>query len=486
MNPAVQEGLRSIPAMDQLLAAPWVETAAQDLGYDAVKAVFSDVVGELREGLRRGTVTSVDRTFLNEEAQRRCFARRRCSLHRVVNATGVVIHTNLGRSCLHPEAVAAVRETAEAYSTLEYNVSQGERGQRNDHVEWLLCQATGADAALVVNNNAGAVLLGLAALARDRHVVVSRGELVEIGGSFRVPEILAFSGAHMAEVGTTNRTYLHDYERALTPETALLLKVHPSNYRVVGFSSSVDRGDLAKLARDKDLIFMEDLGSGMLVDLEEQGLPGEPTVRECVRQGVDLVTFSGDKLLGGPQIGAIVGRRQIIDRLRTYPLARALRVDKMTLAAFEATLRLYLQGKWQEIPSLAMLCRREESLEEAGHALVHSLREVFPEGVFSVVATEDAVGGGAFPAVAVPGVAVAVQHPVWSAGQFQQHLRRGNPSVVAGARENLLMIHLRALLAGDDMRLVEAFRALHEENGNFPSSPAKGPNTERREKEAFR
>ncbi|HQK25426.1 MAG TPA: L-seryl-tRNA(Sec) selenium transferase, partial [Synergistaceae bacterium] len=323
MNPAVQEVLRSIPAMDQLLAAPWVEAVARDLGHEAVKAVFSDVVGEIREDLRQGRRASVDRAFLDAEAQRRCFLRCRSSLHRVVNATGVVIHTNLGRSCLHAEAVEAVREVAEAYSTLEYHVERGERGHRNDHVEWLLCQVTGADGAFVVNNNAGAVLLGLAALARNKQVVVSRGELVEIGGSFRVPDILAFSGAHMVEVGTTNRTYLADYEGALSPETALLLKVHPSNYRVVGFSSGVDRSDLARLARDKDLIFMEDLGSGMLVDLEEQGLPGEPTVRQCLRQGVDLVTFSGDKLLGGPQIGALVGRRQIIDRLRTYPLARA-------------------------------------------------------------------------------------------------------------------------------------------------------------------
>ncbi|HQF92015.1 MAG TPA: L-seryl-tRNA(Sec) selenium transferase [Synergistaceae bacterium] len=460
MNPAVQEVLRSIPAMDQLLAAPWVEAVARDLGHEAVKAVFSDVVGEIREDLRQGRRASVDRAFLDAEAHRRCLLRCRSSLHRVVNATGVVIHTNLGRSCLHAEAVEAVREAAESYSTLEYRVDRGERGHRNDHVEWLLCQVTGADAAFVVNNNAGAVLLGLAALARNKQVVVSRGELVEIGGSFRVPDILAFSGAHMVEVGTTNRTHLADYEGALSPETALLLKVHPSNYRVVGFSSGVDRSDLARLAREKDLILMEDLGSGMLVDLEEQGLPGEPTVRQCLRQGVDLVTFSGDKLLGGPQIGALVGRRQIIDRLRTYPLARALRVDKMTLAAFEATLRLYLQGRWREIPSLAMLGRSEASLEEEARRLIPLLEAAFPEGEFAVVSAEDAVGGGAYPAVAVPGIAVAVRHPRWSAGYLQQLLRQGRPSVVAGARDNLLMIHLRALLPGDGARLAEAFRFL--------------------------
>ena len=463
VNPAVQEALRAIPAMDQLLAAPWVEHVVQDLGHDAVKAVFSDVVGEMREGLRKGTVATVDRTFLDAEARRRCLARRRSTLHRVINATGVVIHTNLGRSCLHSEAAAAVQEVAETYSTLEYDLAQGERGHRNDHVEWLLCQATGADAALVVNNNAGAVLLGLTALARERQVVVSRGELVEIGGSFRVPEILSFSGAQMVEVGTTNRTYLHDYAQAITSETAVLLKVHPSNYRVVGFSSGVERADLAKLAREKELIFMEDLGSGMLVSLEDRGLPGEPTVRQCLQQGVDLVTFSGDKLLGGPQIGGLVGRRQIIDRLRAYPLARALRVDKMTLAAFEATLRLYLQGRWGEIPSLAMLCQSGATLHAAGAALARALEAVFPEGVFSVVSAEDAVGGGAFPAVALPGVAVAVQHPTWSAGQFQQRLRRGSPGVVAGARENQLMIHVRTLRPGDDARLVEAFLALKGE-----------------------
>lgn len=460
MHGSLQKVFRDIPAMDQLLAAPWVDSVIPHLGRDAVKGIFSDIVGELREKLRLGRVSGVDRTALEEEAKKRCMARSHASLRQVVNATGVVIHTNLGRSCLHPEAILAVQKTAESYSTLEYDLARGDRGHRNDHVEWLLCQVTGADAAFVVNNNAGAVLLGLAALAREREVLVSRGELVEIGGSFRVPDILTFAGARMVEVGTTNRTHLADYERALCPETALLLKVHPSNYRIMGFSSSVEREALARLAREHDVLFMEDLGSGMLEKLDHQGLPGEPTVRECLRQGVDIVTFSGDKLLGGPQIGGIVGRRQIIDRLRTYPLARALRVDKMTLAAFEATLRLYLQGRWQEIPSLAMLRYSLDDLNQEGTTLMALLQEALPEAGFALTTTEDAVGGGAFPAVALPGIAVTVQHPQWSAGQLQQHLRTGNPAVVAGARGNALMIHIRTLLPGDRERLTTAFRAL--------------------------
>ncbi|WP_029166297.1 L-seryl-tRNA(Sec) selenium transferase [Aminiphilus circumscriptus] len=460
MKDTLRELLRAIPPMERFLETPWAEEASLGLGRDSIKSIVSDVIGEYRNALRKGEGTVLSVEDLEAEMRRRCLEKCAPSLRPVVNATGVVVHTNLGRSCLHDEAIEALTAVARSYSTLEYNLDGGKRGHRDSHVEWLLCQLTGADAALVVNNNAAAVLLCLAALAKDREVVVSRGELVEIGGSFRIPDIMAFSGAKMREVGTTNRTHFRDYAEAVSEATRMLLKVHPSNYRIVGFSAEVGREELATLAREKKLVFLEDLGSGVLVDLSPFGLSGEPTVRHCIAEGVDLVTFSGDKLLGGPQIGAVVGRKQLVDELRRYPLARALRVDKMTLAALEATLRLYLTDRWREIPSLAMLCVDGDILRERAECLAARLGEAIPAASCRVLSVEDAVGGGAFPARGIDGFAVAVSLPGWSAAALQARLRLCVYPVVANVQNELVCLHLRTLSGEDEECLLAAFREI--------------------------
>ncbi|GAB1427769.1 L-seryl-tRNA(Sec) selenium transferase [Aminivibrio sp.] len=455
--------LRSLPPMDGLLQSPGAERFFSLLGRTTVKDILSEVLSDLRRDLLNGAEISPTAEKVLERALPVLEKRCRRSLLSVVNATGVVVHTNLGRSCLAPEAVQAVAEAASGYSTLEFDLDGGKRGHRSDHVEWLLCRATGAEAGIAVNNNAGAVLLMLAALCAEREVVVSRGELVEIGGSFRIPDIMAFSGARLREVGATNRTHRADYEGGIGEETAALLKVHPSNFRMEGFTSSVPREDLAALARERGVLFLEDLGSGTLLDLSPLGLRGEPTVADCIREGVDLVTFSGDKMLGGPQIGAIVGKKALVDRLRTYPLLRALRVDKMTLAAFEATLRLYLSGRTEEIPTLAMISASKDALRKKAKGLAEKLKKILPGEKITLVEVDDAVGGGAFPATPLPGWGVALPGERWgSAGNLLALLRGQENPVIAGARENEAIFHVRTLLGGDEERICRSLRAVSE------------------------
>src|SRR5262249_17593371 len=316
----------------------------------------------------------------------------RPSLVRVINATGVVLHTNLGRAPLHPRAVERVGEVAAGYCNLEYELDARRRGSRHDHVADLLCELCGAEAACVVNNNAGAVLVALAELAAGREVVVSRGELVEIGGSFRVPDVMRASGARLHEVGTTNKTPPHDYRAAIGPDTALLLKVHRSNFALVGFTAEVALADLVAIGRERGVPVMIDLGSGSLVELA-----GEPTAPAAVKDGADVVTFSGDKLLGGPQAGLLVGRREPIARTRKHPRVRALRCDKMTVAALEATLELHRDGRSDEIPTLSMLHAGSDSLRARAERLLGAVRAAAPQLALELRAVRSAVGGGALP-----------------------------------------------------------------------------------------
>lgn len=462
MREEIRDLLRDLPSMDELLLKPWTSEFQSILGRDAVKSIFADVIGEKRKEIIQGNSSSIDLKDLESEVLRRLGRHSIKSLRRVVNATGVVVHTNLGRSCLSKSAIDDVADVAGRYSNLEYDLDEGGRGHRYVHVEWLLSMLSGADAAIAVNNNAGAVLLALAALGQGSEVIVSRGELVEIGGSFRIPDIMDFSGAVMKEVGTTNRTRKEDFERAITPQTRMILKVHPSNYRVVGFQSSPTREELAALAREKDLVFMEDLGSGVIADLSTFGLSGEPTVKECIASGVDIVTFSGDKLLGGPQLGAVVGRKQLIAKLREFPLLRALRVDKMTLAAFEATMRLYLEGRSGEIPTLKMLAMTREDLKKTARSLARKIARESGAAV-SVVEVADAVGGGAFPATDIPGYGVLWSLPTEiSEGAALKSLRGGHVPIVASARDGGVIFHVRTLLEGDDKVIAGGVRSLLE------------------------
>lgn len=387
------------------------------------------------------------------------------SLKRVINATGVVLHTNLGRAPLSRAACEAVINAARYYCNLELELLTGKRGKRYDHVEQLLCELTGAEAALVVNNNAAAVLLALNTLAAGKETIVSRGQLVEIGGAFRVPEIMAQSGSRLVEVGTTNKTYLRDYRRAITGETALLLKVHPSNYRVLGFTQEVTTAELVALGREVGLPVMEDLGSGVLVDLAPWGLRGEPTVQEELAAGVDVLTFSGDKLLGGPQAGIILGRRKFISRMQENPLTRALRIDKLTLAGLEATLHAYRETEQAlaEIPVLKMLTLPPEKLRSDAENLRIALsRELGDKAELEVIEGFSEAGGGSLPLAQLPTFLVAVRSKTIGAGELAARLRQAKPPVLARIQAERLLLDVRTLLPGEEEELCAALRAVLE------------------------
>lgn len=445
--------LRHIPKVDELLAP--VRALCPDAPAVTVTAAVRHTLDALRADVLSGEISEIpEGSVLCAAAAAAVRQAETLSLRPVINATGVVLHTNLGRACLSTRAAAAACAAAEHYSTLEYDVESGGRGSRNTHVEALLCRLTGAESALVVNNNAAAVLLLLSALTAGGEVIVSRGELVEIGGSFRVPEIMSACGATLREVGTTNKTRAADYAAAIGGNTRALMKVHTSNYRIVGFTESAGREELAALAHSRGLPFFEDLGSGSLFDLEALGIRGEPTLQASVRAGADAVTCSGDKLLGGPQAGILVGKRQYIDLLKRHPLTRALRVDKMTLAALEATLRAYADGTAADtLPTLAMLAASPETLHERARELCGRLtaRGICAE----VLAEEDAVGGGSVPTQTLPGCAVAVTPQHCRADELSERLRRREVSVVARIAQGRLLLCVRTLRA-DELEAVAA------------------------------
>ncbi len=377
----------------------------------------------------------------------------RPSLRRVINATGVVLHTNLGRAPLADVAIRAIAHVAEGYSNLEYDIETGQRGSRYSHCVALLQQLTGAEDALVVNNCAAAMVLTLNALAQKKEVLVSRGELVEIGGSFRIPDIMARSGARLVEVGTTNRTHDDDYRRAITPKTAAIVKVHRSNFTIEGFTAEVSVERLAFIAAEHGLPVIHDLGSGLLLPLDDYGLTGEPTASVALASGATLVLMSGDKLLGGPQAGIILGRGAAIARLQKNPFARAMRVDKLTLSALEATLRLYLEPEraLKEVPLLAMLTQRVEQLESRARSVVTSLHS---NDIDAEVAPSTAsVGGGAFPTADIPSRAVVLKA---DAERMEERLRHGEPAVIGRIADGKLLLDLRSVLPGEDGVLVQA------------------------------
>ena len=460
----VQALMRLLPSMDKILSDRRLAEFEEHIGRSAVKDVCVQTLSQWRTKILNGENAVYDETRFFAELLLKLNKMASPSLRPVLNCTGVVVHTNLGRSCLAEEAIDAAAAAGLGYSTLEYDLESGSRGHRNAHVEWLLCRLTGAEAAVVVNNNAAAVLLVLAALAAKKDAVVSRGELVEIGGSFRIPDIMSFAGTRLVETGCTNRTHLRDYENAITDDTVMLLKVHPSNFRISGFVTSPEREELARLAHSKGLLMVEDLGSGILVGNETLGLEGESTVHDCLSAGVDLVTFSGDKILGGPQMGAVVGKKELIDKLRRYPLLRALRCDKMTLAALEATLRIYLRGDWKKIPTLEMITATEKELKTRAEKLRQKIDELGLNVASDVVPSEDAVGGGAYPERPLPGWAVAIRPAApLNTAVLQQRLRKCTVPVVAVAHEDELLIHLRTLRPFEEDSLLTSLREALEE-----------------------
>ena len=447
-----QEVFRKIPSVDEILSRPEISDLIKTYPRNVVVEAIRSCLKGLRERLLQEEGSSeIDESFfsldrLSPLLKGALERQTRPRLRRVINATGVVIHTNLGRSPLHPSALQHLIDVSRAYSNLEYDLDRGERGSRYDHVEEILCRLSGAESAMAVNNNAGAVLLVLNTLAEGKEVVVSRGELVEIGGAFRIPDVMKRSHALLREVGTTNRTHLDDYQEAIGPETALLLKVHTSNFRVLGFTSDVALPELIQLGKQHHLPVMEDLGSGCLIDLTRYGLLKEPTVQEVIKTGVDVVTFSGDKLLGGPQAGIILGKKEVLDLVKANPLTRALRIDKLTLAALESTLLLYLDEKkaMEEIPTLQMLTFDRDRLKRKGKRLLKRLAGI---GGIEAVLKEDVsqVGGGSLPLQELPTLVIAIRPLSFSVNDLERNLRKGNPPVISRISKEELILDLRTI-----------------------------------------
>ena len=446
--------LRQIPKVDSLCQAPALAEVREAYGEKAVTEAVRQVIAALRQEILADKITALpeDET-LCAQIRERVIRNALPSLRTVINGTGIILHTNLGRACLSEKAAQAARDAARRYSNLEYDIPKGQRGSRYVHVESQLCRLTGAESALVVNNNAAAVLLVLSALTQGGEVIVSRGELVEIGGSFRVPEIMEACGARLREVGATNKTHLSDYERAIRPETKALMKVHTSNYRIVGFSETPELADLVTLGHSHGLPVLEDLGSGCLVNLANYGIQDEPSVQDSLKAGVDVVSFSGDKLLGGPQAGIILGKKQYVDILKKHPLTRAMRVDKMTLAALEATLSSYERGKPDEIPVLRMLSAEPEALKIKADKLAALLLEA---GVpCSILPVQGQVGGGSVPNQSLSSYAVAFAGNV---NALEEKLRLGLQPIVGRIHNGAYLLDVRTLWEEDFPIIVTAVK----------------------------
>lgn len=468
--------LRELPSVDQLLRMDTAVRLRLIVGAQRITAIAREVTKEMREEIQAEGCNSVGLTrealLLRgaERLEKACARENLSKLRRVINATGVILHTNLGRAPLSEAARKAVAVEAAGYCTLEYDAASGARGRRGARVEELLIELTEAEDALVVNNCASAALLILTVLAADGATLVSRGELVEIGGDFRVPEVLANSGSRMVEVGTTNRTSLADYQQAINRDTRLIMRVHPSNYRIVGFTTAPARPELAALAHQAGLVFYEDAGSGLLRDLSDYGLSDEPLIRDCLAAGADVVSFSGDKLLGATQAGLIVGRRAILARLRKHSLYRALRVDKLCLAALEATLDSHRRGAaLEEIPALRMLVLSKQELEERARRVVEQAFQGSNSPLTArVIDGESAVGGGSGPIARPPTALIALEHESLSADEIEGRLRRSSTPIIARISNRKVLLDLRTVAPNEDAELIEALGSLAIETNELP------------------
>ena len=457
------ELLRRIPSVDELLLRPRLAAYAKRMDRDQLVVLLRDVLSALRAKITAPqslspavTVTALDFDSIEELIAAEADRVLRPSLQPVINATGVILHTNLGRAPLSAKVVDAIKNAATQYSNLEYNLASGARGKRDDHTSELLARLTGAEDAIVVNNCAAAVLLVLAALAKAGEVIVSRGELIEIGDGFRIPEIMAQSGAILREVGTTNRTRLRDYESAINGNTRVLLRVHPSNFKITGFAEKPTLAELAGLSERSSVPLVEDLGSGSLVDLGANGF-AEPTVRHSIEAGVSLVMFSGDKLLGGPQAGIIAGKKDLVQRVRRHPLFRALRVDKLTIAALEVTLNAYLRSAWEEIPAQRMIRMTAQELQQRAENFLRHIRSLVPasDAKMEIVDGFSLAGGGSTPDQSLPSKIIRVSNTKYAAAKLEQRLRRpaNGVSVIARVEEDRVILDLRTVFPEQESQL---------------------------------
>lgn len=469
--------LRLLPSVDQLLRTEAAVGLRELVGLSRLTLIARTVTDELRSKILASELSNGDtRETLLRQAEERLKEvgvwETKAGIRRVINATGVILHTNLGRAPLPQAARAAVASEAAGYCTLEYDTISGSRGRRGARVEALLIELTGAEDALIVNNCAAAALLILSVLAGDGETLVSRGELVEIGGDFRVPDVMLNSGTRMIEVGTTNRTHLHDYRKAITKETRLIMRVHQSNYRIVGFTTSPKLSELAELAHDEKLVMFEDAGSGVLTDLASYQLGDEPVIRDSIAEGADVVSFSGDKLLGSTQAGLIVGRQELVNRLRRHSLYRALRVDKLTLAVLEATLESHRRGtSVKDIPTLQMLSLSRDEIDARAKSMVESLSQR-PTDSQLMVAIEDgtsAVGGGSGPTTNPATVLISLRHANLSEDEIQRRLRLSSTPVITRIADGRVLIDLRTVAPEEESELLDAICRLTDDNP--PSHP---------------
>ena len=451
--------LRQIPAVDELLNRAALRALEARVGRRLVVDATRKVLQGLRGRIAEGHLSSVSVEMLEEEIVAETESIAKFSLRPVINASGVILHTNLGRAPLAHEAVEHLAEAATRYSNLEYDLERGERGKRDTHTDRLFAQLLGAERALVVNNNAAAVFLALNTLAEGCEVIVSRGELIEIGGSFRIPDVCAKSGVILREVGTTNRTRISDYAAAINERTRVLMRVHPSNFRIVGFTERPTLEEFVELARQHRLIALEDLGSGCLVDLTAYGLRDEPPAGVSLKAGVDVVTFSGDKLLGGPQAGILLGKHEPLEKIRKNPLFRALRVDKLTIAALEATIALYLHGQTQAIPALRMIELPKDAIIPRAARLAERIA-ARPGFSARLEDGESVVGGGSTPGQSLLTKLVAVKNAKWNAQELEGVLRRDSPPIIARVDRDELLLDLRTVFEDQDEELAQAFERL--------------------------
>lgn len=459
-----KELLRKLPKIDELLEDKRIkETMIKSMRILVVESL-RESIDFYRKEILEDKIEELNKENIINKSLEILQCKEQNKLRKVINATGTVIHTNLGRSLLSKKAVESVLSVAENYNNLEYELYNGKRGSRYSHIEELLTKVTGAEAAMVVNNNAAAVMLILDTLCKNKEAIVSRGELVEIGGSFRVPEVMRYSGAKLVEVGTTNRTHLYDYENNITEETGVFLKVHTSNYRILGFTETVSLEELVKLGSERDIPVVEDIGSGVLIDFSKYGFTYEPTIQESIKKGVDVVSFSGDKMLGGPQAGVIVGKKKFIDKMKKNQLTRALRVDKMTLAALEATLKYYQDEKVaiENIPTLNMLLKNREEIKKSAISLKRKLINKLKEFKFSIEEDFSMVGGGSMPTEKISTYVIKVNSDKITSEKIEEFLRAYKTPIIVRVYNGEVIMDLRTIFSKDFDIIVNAYVELEK------------------------
>jgi L-seryl-tRNA(Ser) seleniumtransferase len=456
-----QKLLTTLPSVDEILRSnqgvQWLNVYPRRYVIQAIR----DVIDSRRKEILKGFISDISEESMMAEIENTMERLSSYSLRPLINATGIVIHTNLGRSILSEKALENIKKVSGSFSNLEYDLKAGKRGKRYTHVIRVLKEVTGAEDAVIVNNNAAAVFLCLNTLSKGKEAIVSRGELVEIGGSFRMPEVMSASSAILREVGTTNKTHLHDYERAINDNTALIVKVHKSNFRVSGFVDEVSVEDLVSLGRRYQIPVMFDLGSGCLIDLKPFGIHDEPVVRDIVNTGIDITTFSGDKLLGGPQGGIIVGRKEYIEKIQRNPLTRAMRIDKLTLAGFEATLMEYIEEEKaiENIPTLRMLLQKPEVIRERAKRIAKRLKREIKDVQITVMADTSRAGGGSLPELDFPTYVVTIRSDNVSVNEFEERLRNGNPPIISRIKEGSMIIDARTIRTQDLDDLVKGIKS---------------------------